>query len=296
MAKKKKPRKKSYNPGKMFSPSADLQQKQQRLAKKVKQDSAYLNEHVLPGLALQERLTWPLDFGDQQVLPVDVSKQGGAAYSYKEQEWPRCDCCQSSMVLMLQIMPKDQPLPLQDLTRGEVFQLFVCRNCPPAQDAMAQDNQTSGHIKVRYLILDQELAEDHKNKPKELPDAAFPLVLGEASIDYPGLIERHIMGIELSDENNQRMQAAGFPKTDDKLFGWPRWLHTVGWNPCPECGQVMTPVLQIKPDSRLLLDWPFNGVFYLASCAEHRDQIQGLWQDLSTALEKSNEVLTSINQ
>lgn len=283
MAKQKKPRKKKYSSSKFSQGGATASQNRQKIAAIEKTHKQNFETDIRPLLSNAGRTGWELDFADApHNADSALSKQGGTAFMYVDDEWPTCSCCSKSMVLLLQIMPEDQPEPLKGISNNEIFQVFLCRFCEPGATPSEADRMP---YLVRYRIADEDVKRAIKSVPGELPGRSLLLNKVESFEDYPGAPERPLLGVDLNEEQSWLMAQAGYPKIGDKLFGWPRWMHNIGWHKCSECDELLTPLLQLQPSACLDLDWGLkSGLFYFSVCANHRYQYQGLWQSLETTL------------
>ena len=283
MSKKKKVRNKKYSSNKLFQGGAKGAQNRQKLADIEKTHKTDFVDTVAPLMKDAQRSGWALKFTNgSHKTDTCQSKQGGEAYMYADDIWPACPCCHKNMLLLLQLMPEDQPTPLQDISRNEIFQVFVCRYCEPS--AVAQDSKDVPVV-LRFRISDQDVKKTIRSIPGDIPDRSEKLDKTILFQDYPGSVERPLLGVELNEQQSWLTAQAGYPEVGDKLFGWPRWMHNIGWHQCSQCGELLTPLLQLQPSIQLYLDWGAKtGSFYLSVCSQHRDQYQGIWQSLETAL------------
>jgi uncharacterized protein YwqG len=68
-----------------------------------------------------------------------------------------------------------------------------------------------------------------------------------------------------------------FPKTGDKLLGWPAWIQGIEYPECPDCGDSMKLIFQI--DSEDNLDYMFGdvGCAHITQCEKHPHRLAIAW-------------------
>ena len=68
-----------------------------------------------------------------------------------------------------------------------------------------------------------------------------------------------------------------FPKTGDKLLGWPAWVQGIEYPECPVCSDSMKFIFQI--DSEDNLDYMFGdvGCAHITQCEKHPERLAIAW-------------------
>jgi hypothetical protein len=118
------------------------------------------------------------------------------------------------------------------------------------------------------------------NCPMPIMETFFPekLVTGwEHFSEYPTPEEASACGVALDRDETAVLHEAGlWPKTGDKLGGWPCWAQALDYPSCPTCKQPMNRLLfQLEQQGRENFPYPHQGlgVGYLVQCSAHPEQV-----------------------
>ena len=86
-----------------------------------------------------------------------------------------------------------------------------------------------------------------------------------------------VVGTALTDEEAEALAEQDFPRSGEKLRGWPAWVQSVEYPSCPECGRRMELLLQIDSEQNLPYMFGDAGIGHITQCPEHRDQLAFGW-------------------
>ena len=97
------------------------------------------------------------------------------------------------------------------------------------------------------------------------------------SPDYPNWEELNLLGNALTDEEADTMGEQDFPRTRDKLLGWPAWIQGVEYPSCPECEQPMEFLFQVDSEQNLPYMFGDAGIGHITQCSIHKHRLAFGW-------------------
>jgi len=231
---------------------------------------------IPPQLAPFKRPAWVpvVEEGDGVITD---SKFAGTPWLAASEGWPLCPNCGKPIQLFLQLNLAQLP----DAVRGEygegLIQLFYCTNAEQECDVECEAFFPFSRSVVARLVAPE--GEPDAAPAPEIEDAFPPrLIVGwRETDDYPNWEESASLGVELSESDLEAMQEDGYPRTGDKLAGWPNWIQYIEYPNCPTCGERMRLVFQIDSGDNLPFDFGDMGCSHVTQCATHKDQLAFGW-------------------
>lgn len=170
--------------------------------------------------------------------------------------------------LDLDTTPRESVLPPHGL-----LQLFYCTSSDPLCEVELESFAPFGRAVVARLVPSDGAGALGSPTGIE-PFPAREIAGWEANQDAPNWEESDC---ELSEEEEEALDAAEVPLTGDKWLGWPAWVQGVEYPDCRVCGEQMIYLLQI--DSECNVPWMFGdvGTGHLSVCAKHLDELSFHW-------------------
>lgn len=224
-----------------------------------------------------KRPTWIPEVAAQSADPL-ASKFSGIPALAQAETWPLCQHCNTPMQLFVQLNAKDFPDGYQAPFQHGLLQAFYCTNdaaeCEFHCDAYLPFAKSTLVRLVNYSAA--TLASPHASPVKD----AFPekVITGwQEADDYPNWEELSTMGIELSDAQADLLIDLDYPKSNDKLFGWPNWIQGIEYPDCPICNQTMQLVFQIDSNDNLPYMFGDVGCAHITQCKQHPDSLAIAW-------------------
>jgi uncharacterized protein YwqG len=221
-----------------------------------------------------ERICWnPItEEGDGAITG---SKFGGVPYLRSDEEWPTCLNCSKPMQLFLQLNPLSLPYSKRGLWGDGLLQFFYCTTSEPLCEV---DGQTwapfSECTKLRVAQINGEGLE-LEVEPVNDPFPTRQIIGWEAADDFPGMeLEElgHAFEIDPSDDYFDL-----FPRSGDKLLGWPLWIQGVEYPNCPICDRQMQLLFQIDSNDNLPYMFGDAGIGHISHCPEHLQELGFGW-------------------
>ena len=199
------------------------------------------------------------------------------------------------MQLMFQFDLARLPGGLFPLVEG-YLQYFQCSRYGTCEVAQQEDWLPFGRRKLVRILEGSDL------QTSAIPEALKPFPLlqiarWEPCWDLPGTAEHERLGLEyhyefstgithttvawqeggvlpgepLVQDNDKPgiAEAIAEAANGDKLGGWPRWVQSVEYPACPECGSEKTYLLQLGYWDHLPIDLGDYGTGQMFYCAEH---------------------------
>jgi len=232
--------------------------------------------------ALRERLSahrrraWCPEAVEGDGAP-DASKFSGAPALRPDEEWPRCGNCGAPMQLFVQLNARDLPDAGAERLAGGILQLFYCITSDPlCEDDCESWSPDSSATLVRLLAP----GEADARRAADVPEGMFPAkrIVGWAPVDdFPLAEELAEMGVALSDAEGDLLYGSGVPRTGDKLMGWPAWVQSVEYPPCPECGGRMEMLFQLDSEDNVPYMFGDVGTGHVTQCLHHPTRLAFGW-------------------
>ncbi len=227
-------------------------------------------------LAAFRRRTWIPDVVDSDGGPED-SKFSGRACLFPGEAWPACGNCGRPMQLFVQLNARDVPDEASQKLSGGLLQFFYCTSeephCEIECEAYAPNAKST---LLRFLSAEKAACTDSA----EPPAGMFPskrIVSWTENFDYPNLEELEDLGVDLSDEEADALAEQDFPRSGEKLLGWPAWVQSVEYPSCLECHRQMELLLQIDSEQNLPYVFGDVGIGHITQCPIHRHQLAFGW-------------------
>ncbi len=223
-----------------------------------------------------ERPTWVPET-DDAVCAARGSRFGGAATLKPGEAWPCCRRCGQPMNLLLQLGSRDLPEGVEVPWGDGLLQAWGCTSSEP-QLCLADGGWEAfdGSQLVRTLGYDQVADEATPSAARE-PWPARHITGWTVQEDLPGYEDQHLLGIDLTDEQHDRLDALELPRSGDKLMGWPAWVQGAEYPSCPDCGESMTAVFQIDSEDHVPWMWGDSGCGHLSVCPSHPERAAWAW-------------------
>lgn len=208
-------------------------------------------------------------------LPT-ASKFGGIPYLRGGEPWLTCQHCGEPMPLLLQLNLAELPEALRGEFGDGLLQLFYCANgetsCESECDTFFPF--TEGKF-VRVILPDVDT-------PPTIPEHVthFPeqrIIGWEEADDYPDSQEALEQGIEYTEREWEQLIEADFPRSGDKLSGWPHWMQGIEYPRCRICQTPMRFVFQIDSNDHLPFMFGDMGCGHLTQCPEHKTEVTFAW-------------------
>ena len=215
-------------------------------------------------LAPYRRPCWVPRVEDRDGEP-QASKFSGRAALPEGESWPVCPSCNRPMQLFLQLNAADLPRGFTAPWGKGLLQFFYCTtsdpHCEVDCDAWAPFARST---LLRVIPVPTSFA------GAQPPPAAFPakrIVGWKHRDDLPGWEELESFGF--SDEEAEEITNLDYPRSGDKLSGWPNWVQGVEYPQCPECGSEMKMLFQIDSEDNLPFMFGDAGCGHITYCEKH---------------------------
>lgn len=227
-------------------------------------------------LARFKRIAWKPLVTDQEGRQ-DGSKFSGMPWLNGTEEWPRCPNCHKHLQLFLQLNLYDLPTVLLGEFGDGIIQLFYCTSRDPHCEVECEAFFPFAKSVIVRLI-------PKENKPSVVAIPAIEDLLPPRSIigwqenyDYPNWEEGNSLGIEMDEIEWEQLSDEGFPRSGDKLGGWPHWIQGVEYPDCPDCGDRMRLVFQIDSNDNLPIEFGDVGCGHITQCETHKERLAFGW-------------------
>lgn len=208
---------------------------------------------------------------------VTASKFSGTPYLEPGEEHPRCPNCRKPLQFFIQLDLEKLPEPIGEAYGTGLLQLFYCTGAEPLCEVECQAFFPFSKSVLVRIIQPQD------NKTQTLrpaPADSFPpkLITGWEEIDdYPNSEEGRALGIVLADDQWDSLIDQDYPRTGDKLAGYPAWVQGVEYPDCPICGETMRLVFQIDSEDNLPFMFGDVGCGHITQCRAHKDHLAFGW-------------------
>lgn len=236
-----------------------------------------LDLNLLERISQFKKTTW-LPVIEKKTGSVLNSKFSGIPLLNENEAWPRCANCQKEMQLFVQLNTSELPVEARQVFGGGILQVFYCTNDELACEVECEAYFPFAKSTLLRIINPANIAA--KTLSVSPVSDAFEekvIVAWQATDDYPNCEELSDLGIELSDEETEMLYEHDYPKTGDKLLGWPAWIQGVEYPDCPDCGDSMKFIFQI--DSNDNIDYMFGdiGCSHVTQCEKHPERLAIAW-------------------
>jgi hypothetical protein len=158
-----------------------------------------------------------------------------------------------------------------------LLQLFYCTSSRPHCEVDAQAFFPFSRAVIVRVVPPSNVDPSHAISPGEA--AAFPcraIVGWREEIDYPNREEQEALGALLESAAIDGL-ARTFPRSGDKLLGWPLWGQGIEYPKCPDCGDVMEYVFQIDSQDNIPYRFGDGGCGHVSRCARHPERLAFGW-------------------
>ncbi len=231
---------------------------------------------ISEALSKYQRRTWIPQVIEGDGSPDD-SKFSGTPYLGKGETWPCCAHCGEPMPLFLQLNLDRLPQALGNEFGSGLLQLFYCTNSDPHCES-----ECEAFFPFSQSTLVRVITPDTVPQIVELPESAAQfsvqrIIEWEADIDYPNWEEGQECGIQLSDEEWERLADENFPRAGDKLAGWPNWVQGIEYPRCPVCHKDMRCVFQLDSEDHLSYKFGDAGCGHITQCQIHKTHVAFAW-------------------
>ena len=236
-----------------------------------------MSETVLKKLKHIKRSTW---FPQVEEIDGDLgdSKFAGTPWLNKNDEWPKCPLCEKPLQFFLQLDLEKLPKKMKGRFGPGILQMFYCLNCKPeCCEVLAEAWEPFAKSELIRIIQPEEPAENIEVPEFEHPFPPKRIVGWEEKDDYPHFDDLREIGTELTDQEIEKLWAAGYPLPGDKLGGYPLWVQSLEYPSCPICNKRMELVFQVDSEKNLPNMWGDAGIGHITQCPEHKDQVAFGW-------------------
>lgn len=231
---------------------------------------------LLKKLRTFRRLTWIPEVVDGDGGP-SASKFSGLPYLPSGEAWPACGNCGKPMQLFVQLNERDLPVEAAQVFNDGLLQFFYCTNQEPHCESLCEAYLPNARSTLLRLL---PLGDVGPAKPVDLPRGMFPprrIVNWTVTADYPNWEELDLLGNALTDEEADTLGEQDFPRTGEKLLGWPAWIQGVEYPSCPECEQPMEFLFQVDSEQNLPYMFGDAGIGHITQCSIHKHRLAFGW-------------------
>lgn len=179
---------------------------------------------------------------------------------------------------MLQIRSEDLPEEARKTIGNGYLQLFFCVNEDYGCEISIGNYEpfSKGYI---IRIVDNKFGDlvAADQIPVERPFPELAIVGWKPQSDYPGWDDAKAKGITQTYEDAEQVESVGFPRKGDKLMGWAAWQQGAEYPKCPECGSVMSYIIQLDSEDNIPYMFGDVGSAYITQCEQHKDILTLTW-------------------
>jgi uncharacterized protein YwqG len=226
-------------------------------------------------LLLHRRKTWIPRVEERPGEAAD-SRFGGVGLIPEGKTWPECSNCRQPRQLFLQLSSRDLPAEVGTPFGEGYLQMFYCTNAETMCDVELESWEPFSEVSLlRVLPFDGEYQELEASPVAD----AFPskVIVGwEDTDDYPNWEESEMLGVQLSDEQWE-VVGEEYPRSGEKLDGWPYWVQGVEYPDCRTCGETMRMLFQIDSEKNVPHMWGDVGVGHITVCPNHPHELAFVW-------------------
>ena len=227
-------------------------------------------------LARFKRIAWKPLVTDQEGRP-DASKFSGMPWLNGAEEWPKCPNCHNHLQLFLQLNLSELPAVLLGEFGDGIIQLFYCTSQNPQCEV-----ECEAFFPFAKSVVVRLIRKENKPSVVAIPviENLLPprLIIGwQEDYDYPNWEEGDSLGIDMDEIEWEQLSDEGFPRSGDKLGGWPYWIQGVEYPDCPDCGDPMRLVFQIDSNDNLPIEFGDVGCGHITQCETHKERLAFGW-------------------
>ena len=208
--------------------------------------------------------------------PVTASRFGGAPALTVGERHPECRRCGATMPLFAQIASDELPASVGEPFGVGTLQIFYCVASDDATmtscEAEGGWEPFSSSVLARLVVPS---GRDRGGCAADLPPRR--VVRWREVDDLPDGDDAAAAGVNLSVAEGDELGRQGFPRTGDKLLGWPAWEQGPERPPCPACGRMMEERLQIASEDNVAHLFGDMGTGHVFQCAEHAERLTFTW-------------------
>jgi hypothetical protein len=205
-----------------------------------------------------------------------ASKFSGVPYLAPGEAWPRCANCGQAMQMFVQLAGDALPPDARErIAPGELLQFFYCMNVDPCCEADCEAYLPHAKSTLLRIVTPAEGAHTGADMPAGM-FAPARIVGWTAVDDYPNHEELGDAEVAISDAEFDAL-VDDFPRSGEKLLGWPLWVQSVEYPDCRVCGSRMELLFQIDSEDNLPYMWGDVGVGHITQCREHRGELAFGW-------------------
>ncbi len=197
--------------------------------------------------------------------------------------WPTCPACKEPLAFFVQLDLATLPADFDWPHRAGLVQLFYCTG--GRVDACGIDPRT---WVARHVPADRVTGPGVARAPRRDERRKFdwePVrVLGweRGAAELPGYEETAWDAIDWYDEHSYDVHTIAAarslaPRIADKLGGWPSWVQSPDYPPCPRCQAPMDFLLQVECNGHTGYQFGDLGCGYLLGCRAHADGVGFVW-------------------
>jgi uncharacterized protein YwqG len=231
---------------------------------------------VNPTIAAYKRSVWkPLVA--MRDGPLAASKFSGTPWLDEGEAWPQCPNCNRHLQLFLQLNLDELPKPLMGKFGDGIIQLFYCTTQEPQCEVECEAFFPFARSVLVRLIPKKAIPSDVAVPPVGDIFPARTIIGWREDDDYPNWEEGETLGIELEESEWEQLSEEDFPRSGDKLAGWPHWVQSLEYPNCPDCGNLMRLVFQIDSNDNLPYDFGDVGCGHITQCETHKERLAFGW-------------------
>lgn len=206
----------------------------------------------------------------------DGSRFGGAAALRAGEGNPVCGRCGGALPLLLQLSADELP-PAAGAPFGPgLLQLFYCTNTDDDASCEADGEAWEAFApSVVARVVPTRGLRAGARVPACLPPRR--IASWREVDDRPSYDDAAELGVNLSADDADALTLVGYPRTGDKLLGWPAWVQGPERPPCPDCGEAMRELFQLDSDGNVPLMFGDMGTGHLFQCGAHPSRVAFAW-------------------
>jgi hypothetical protein len=195
---------------------------------------------------------------------VTSSKFGGLPYLAATETWPRCGQCFEPLQLALQLNAADLPADAGGLFVG-LLQAFFCTS---------ESCDATEPFSAATMVRLTQVADTRCSSTTPFTDgfAGRRIAGWKSHDDYPHYEEVELLGVHLADGAELDGELL-LPVLEDKLLGWPAWVHNVDYVKCPKCAGGMRVLAQFMSEQNVPHMFGDGGTAWISQCPTHTDTL-----------------------